>query len=209
MAVDSSHRHVCDACVRGINLIDSRESDAIFERYRREAGEHGIEPFFNGALTCWHYGGVGRQLILAMKYGRCDFLFDDLAAIIKKNSCHAVQFIENSVLVPVPLHYIRHVYRDYSQTELLASSLAKHTNARVARGILRCKNHVTQTSLHPEDRWLNVSNTFSCSACRVNRNARIVIIDDVITTGATMLACCAAMHLCGFRDINVLTISNN
>jgi ComF family protein len=187
---------------------DPQATDRLFERYRREAVERGQKAFFNRGITCWEHSGIARKLILAMKYKGGNCLIGDIVSMIKRNNRHVLNFVENSLLVPVPMHYFKRVSRDYSQTELIADSLSKCTNARVAKDLLSCKNHAAQANLTTDERLLNVSNTFRCKETNVDRFTRIIIVDDVITTGATMLACCAAMHRRGFRDINILTLSH-
>jgi ComF family protein len=180
----------------------------LFERYRREAADRGQRVFFNGGMTCWEHSGVARKLILTLKYGGGSFLIGDIISAIKKNGRHALDFVKNSLLVPVPTHYFKRVQRDYSQTELIADSLAKCSGVCVAKKLLRCKNHAAQAGLSPNERLRNVKNIFRCSESKIDRTSRIVIVDDVITTGATLLSCCEAMHRRGFRDINVLTLSH-
>jgi ComF family protein len=128
--------------------------------------------------------------------------------MIGQNAGHLLDFVANSLLVPVPIHYFKRLYRDYSQTELLADALSKRTGARVSKRLLACKKHRAQAGLTTGERLLNVKNIFRCEKSNIDRSTRIVIVDDVITTGATLFACCAAMHRQGFRDINILTLSH-
>ncbi|MDR2436197.1 MAG: hypothetical protein LBD33_02720 [Puniceicoccales bacterium] len=208
MPVNSTYGAVCDACSAGVHWVDFRDSGALFERYKREAAERSQRAFFNSGVTCWEHNGVARKLILALKYKGASFLIKDIAAMIGKNAGHLLDFVANSLLVPVPMHYFKRVCRDYSQTELIADALAKCTNARVAKKLLTCKKHAAQAGLATAERLLNVKSVFDCNGSGVDKAARVVIVDDVITTGATLLACCAAMHRRGFRDINILTLSH-
>jgi predicted amidophosphoribosyltransferase len=207
MPVNSFYNAICDACSKDICWVDSRTVDALFERYKREAMERGERVFFNNGVTCWEHSGVARMLILALKYKCASFLIKDIVAMIKKNAGHLLNFVANSLLIPVPMHYFKRICRDYSQTELLADALSKCTNARVAKKLLTCKSHTAQANLTTAERLLNVWNVFNCNESGLSKATRIVIVDDVITTGATLFACCAAMHRCGFRDINILTLS--
>jgi ComF family protein len=205
---NSAYNGICDGCAADVCWVDSRTGSSVFERHRREAAERGQSVFFNGGITCWEHSGIARKLILAMKYRGGDFLIGDIVAMIGQNADHLLDFVANSLLVPVPMHYLKRVCRDYSQTELLADALSERTGARVLKKLLVCKNHSAQAGLTTDERLLNVKNVFRCEESSVDRSARIVIVDDVITTGATLFACCAAMHRQGFRDINILTLSH-
>jgi ComF family protein len=209
LGTDSSYDHVCDRCSSSIVWTDAQESENLFSRYKREAAERGQKTFFNRGMTCWEHSGTARQLILAMKYKGGNFLIRDIIAMIKQSGHHVLNFVKDSLLVPVPTHYFKRVQRDYSQTELIADSLSHYAGVPVAKRLLACKNHGAQTNLTTEERLLNVKNIFRCNANDIDKFTRIVIVDDVITTGATLFACCAAMHRRGFRDVNILTLSHS
>jgi ComF family protein len=109
-------------------------------------------------------------------------------------------------LVPVPLHPRRQRQRGFNQSELLADALGRRAGiAVVASGLVRRQDTRSQTGLTAAARRANVKGAFA-----VRRRARIagrtvVLVDDVLTTGATASACAQALRAAGAREVRLLT----
>jgi ComF family protein len=117
---------------------------------------------------------------------------------------------ERTALVPVPLSSKRERERGYNQTLHLARELGARWSLPVWDNILsRTRYTETQTRLTPGDRLRNVSGAFSAraSARNVLRGAHLVVVDDVVTTAATLNACAAALCDGGARIISFVTFA--
>jgi len=115
---------------------------------------------------------------------------------------------ERTALVPVPLSRKRERERGYNQTLHLARELAQHWSLPVwDTALVRTRHTETQTQLTPGDRLRNVSGAFSArpSARSALRGAHIVVVDDVVTTAATLNACAAALCDGGARIVSFVT----
>jgi predicted amidophosphoribosyltransferase len=142
-------------------------------------------PCFKSGMSCWLHKGVGRDIILTLKYRNADFLKNDIATLLKYYCDKVCEFAKNSLLVPVPTSYFRWVKRGYNQAEVIAYAVAKIIdNARVVN-MLRSKIKKSQTKLKRNERLLNAKGMFECSAGSegVPSDSKIVIVDDVSTTG--------------------------
>jgi ComF family protein len=104
------------------------------------------------------------------------------------------------VVVPVPLHLFRQYARGFNQ----ASELARHLGLPVIEALRRTRSTVTQTDLPEGRRHDNVRGAFAVRR-GVPRNAVVVIVDDVSTTGATLDACAAALLDAGASEVRGLT----
>jgi ComF family protein len=116
--------------------------------------------------------------------------------------------VERCALVPVPLSAKRERHRGFNQSTVLCESLAPHWNVPVWRDVLvRIRHTETQTRLTPGERLRNVSGAFSTpsSARKMLRGAHLVLVDDVVTTAATLNACAAALCAGGARIISFVT----
>jgi ComF family protein len=115
---------------------------------------------------------------------------------------------ERRALVPVPLSVKRQRERGYNQTAQLATELSRRWAIPVWDDVLaRVRHTETQTRLTPGDRLRNVSSAFRAptSARNVLRGAHVIVIDDVVTTAATLNACAAALCDGGARIVSFLT----
>ena len=114
---------------------------------------------------------------------------------------------ERAALVPVPLARARQRERGYNQSEVLARALAEHWHLPVRTDLLeRSRSTATQTRLTPGERRRNVSGAFRASAERASlRGLHLVLVDDVVTTAATLNACAAALHDGGARILSYVT----
>jgi ComF family protein len=118
---------------------------------------------------------------------------------------------ERAALVPVPLAPSRLRERGYNQSARLAHVLASHWDRPVWEGVLvRIRATSTQTRLTPGERRSNVSGAFRAASPLPRaglRGAHLVLVDDVVTTAATLNACAAALHEAGARVVSCVTFA--
>jgi ComF family protein len=115
---------------------------------------------------------------------------------------------ERRALVPVPLSTKRQRERGYNQSERLAQALAARLRLPVwNEALMRVRHTDTQTRLTPGERLRNVSGAFRAplSARKLLRGAHIIVVDDVVTTAATLNACAAALCDGGARIVSFVT----
>ena len=138
----------------------------------------------------YNKGNALQQLIHAFKYrGHQEigiFLGEELGKEIS-----ATPGAENiHLIIPVPLHPRKKKKRGFNQSEIIADGIAKRLNAEVNSTILKRKAYSsTQTRKTKYERWQNVENIFELKNPQLIKNRHIILIDDVITTGATLEAC--------------------
>jgi len=116
--------------------------------------------------------------------------------------------IAGDVIIPVPLHKRRLRERGYNQSALLAERLGTAMQVPVLHNVLyRNRYTMPQTRLDAQARSRNVDGAFSCPGSGV-RNKRVLLIDDVCTTGATLNACSLALRKGGAQSVWALTIAH-
>lgn len=109
-------------------------------------------------------------------------------------------------MVPVPLHYTRLVERGFNPAGLLARELCKRVGAQFAPALLtRLRATPQQSRLPALERRDNVRGAFDAHPAA--RGRRVVLLDDVVTTGATAHACCQALYAAGVVHVTVLALA--
>ena len=165
-------------------------------------------PAYNRARAAVRYDDVARALVHALKYG--DRL--DLAPTMGRWMANAGRELvaDADAMVPVPLHWRRQWARRFNQSALLAEVIAKTSGRPVAYAALkRSKATPQQVGLAKADRALNVQGAFRVppdgKAEVVGR--RLVLVDDVLTSGATVGACARALLRAGAANVDVLVFA--
>ena len=168
-----------------------------------------LPPYVRAVRSvCWAVSGSGRDIVHALKYGAWSATATGMAERMSRLSWPLDVVEERTALVPVPLAAARRRERGYNQSERLASALAAHWSLPVWNGVLvRARETTTQTRLTPEDRLRNVRGAFRAApeARDLLRGAHVVLVDDVVTTAATLNECASALHAGGARILSYVT----
>jgi ComF family protein len=175
-----SNGRLCPLCQRDPLQIDGVRSVAYFDGTLREA--------------IHHFKYYNRQA-LAIPLGKL------MSNYWEKSPLPA------EIIVPVPLHSNRLRERGYNQAALLARELGKSTGLPVVEnGLVRVRATRPQVELNAQERKENVSDAFHCSNTEL-KGKRILLIDDVCTTGATLEACSIALQQVSARSVWALTLA--
>jgi ComF family protein len=119
--------------------------------------------------------------------------------------CRWLSFERGIALIPIPLGAARLRSRGYNQSAVLAEALAKRLGVPVASAVLtRSRETTTQTALTPEARRANLAGAF---VARTRAPARSVLVDDVFTTGATLLEAATALLAAGAETVSGVTFA--
>ena len=110
-------------------------------------------------------------------------------------------------IVPVPLHPLKEKRRGYNQSEVFANGLSKSLKISVKRRIQRVKFTDTQTNKSRIERLENVSDVFALSENSSVAGQNVLLVDDVITTGATLCACANVLWANGAKNVDLVTIA--
>ena len=165
----------------------------------------GDSPILEGA-SLGVYAGPLRDCVVALKYrGRHKTAQRLSVRLLQQERCRRI-LDASDVIVGVPLHPDRESRRGFNQAHLLARALARGCGLPVSRGLARTRNTSSQTDLSAGERRRNVRDAFSGSDAAL-RGAAVTLIDDVITTGATLRECATTLLAHGAREVRFITVA--
>ncbi len=142
------------------------------------------------------------QFIKEIKNELCEILMEHLKISgFKKNS--------SQVLIPVPLHKKRLRWRGFNQSEILAKEISDHFDIPMITNVLFRKKYTEPQTLKQDrkERIKNVKNAFLCKNIEIIKDKEIILIDDVLTTGATLKECAKILSKNNIKKIIAITIA--
>lgn len=161
------------------------------------------------AAAMLFYDGVGvRRNIHELKYHKQPRMCECLVDIYVEELMEAHFFDDIDALVPVPLHWRRHLKRGYNQSELIAQRIARQTGLPVwSRVVKRAVNNVSQTQLDVGSRMDNAKDIFRVLRPDLLVGKHVLLIDDVITTGSTIASCACELAKVPNVSVSVFSIA--
>lgn len=197
---------VCECC--GCSLVDGEELLCLNCRYAMPRTNYHRDPFgelhkrlaapglpIDRAAAMFHYikDSPYAKLIQRAKYNDRPHIVRELAATFARELQPEHFFDGIDLLLPVPIHWRKRLKRGYNQSEVIAIAIGEATGIPVGDN-LRALPHSTQTRKNAVERASNVAGTIEVTHPGEIAGKHILIIDDVITTGATLLTAAKAIH---------------
>ena len=192
--LENNRKIVCIHCLRQIPGFAPAANDPFPDKK------------FNHAYILYNFNESVRLLIHLLKYKGYFTLAEYFADAIVQSFPQLLNTYYDYIL-PVPLHQTRLRERGFNQSAILAAAIGRKLGRAISENILiRRRNTPSQTHLNRTQRQQNVTDAFYCQAIR--SDARILVIDDVITTGSTINACCQTARQAGAARIDVLALAH-
>ena len=156
---------------------------------------------FDTARAALRYEEVGKELVHALKYRAYTPVVEKVAAPLISDAVRDERGFD--VVVPVPLHRSRLKKRGFNQAELLARGVARRIGVPLSDTLQATRSTRDQVELSAAERRENVANAFTA---RDRARGKVLLVDDVFTTGATTSACAAALLKAGAAEIHAVTL---
>jgi len=174
---------ICGACVTSPLAFDRARSSLLLE-------------------------GTGQDFVAAFKYGESPHLAEPAGRWMKDAGDTYYRWSDYDLIVPVPLHHRKKRERGFNQSELLGRRLSRLTGIAFSRRkLIRCRYTRTQTRLNPKERKMNVRGAFRVSDGKYFGRKKLLLIDDVYTTGATVNECSLTLKKAGASRVDILTLA--
>lgn len=190
---------ICDLCMdQLINSLSIKSQSGPAEFHQLSGA-----LYFDWAVTCWDFTSEIENLIHQVKYQGRKKLGRYLGKLAGAAvSDHFREFVKDAVWIPVPLHCVRQREREFNQSEWIARGLAEPFHGVLQPKTLERRKHTrTQTTLSAPEREKNVMDAFRVRNPDSVRGRSTILVDDVITTGATLNACAGALKEAGAESV--------
>ena len=204
---------VCSSCRSKLkSLYLSGKAQALICRDCGEVVRNGVcqgcgmrSPDTLTALSAYEYDGVIRELIHRFKYDGV-FALSRWMAEEMRSALNVTDKRSFSMIVPVPMHPLRLLTRGYNQSAKLAKALSRLLGVRSSGALKRIKNTRSQVGLATQERRRNLKNAFR--VVRPVSGEKILLLDDVRTTGSTAAECARSLLAAGCASVTVLTFAS-
>ena len=211
----AAHHLLCGTCWRDVQFIRPPVCDVLGMPLPFDAGERMVSaaaaarpPAYDRARAVAHFSGAMRTLVHQLKYADRH----DARTLFGRWLAEAGREVRDGIdlIVPVPLGRWRLLARRFNQAAILAAELSRQTGLAVdSHALRRGRATRTQVGLTHDQRRRNVAGAFSVPPGRRAglRGRNVLLVDDVITTGATVEACARALKGAGAARVDVLALA--
>ena len=205
---------ICDHCIRHITwgnveiLPETLKQNQFTGPEAERLQEEGGIPL-DSVRACMKYGLYERRIIFELKYNRNTYVARICGKILADRllgDSGAAELLDADFIIPVPVHRKKERQRGFNQAGKIARYLGGHTGIPVMYdGLVRRESTAAQRSVEGRDRLSNLADAFFC---RENMEGkRVILLDDIFTTGATVLQCGRALKEAGAARVDVLVLA--
>lgn len=204
-----NENYLCGKC----ELKLQRESQAQVDDYVTMSGFQ--RKYFNEHIYFFKYQGIIREQIINYKFHEESYKYKMISNFILKNcilkDAKLFQILKDyDVVIPVPISNKRLKERGHNQAELIAKQIAKLLEKKIITDCLyKSKNIVAQSTLNKQEREENIKDVYTIKKQMKLLNKKILLIDDIYTTGSTANECCKVLSAANPSKIGVLTIAKD
>lgn len=179
----SSQRVICDSCFSQIEITSDERIQYEFDRkfFKEKIIDGFVSPFV------FEEDGNLQVLLHELKYRKRFRVGNILGVFLGELSADKIESWNIDYIIPIPLHKIKKADRGYNQSDHIGKSLARYLNkACLTKSVKRKKFTQSQTKLNIQERKTNIEGAFKIKRTKTISGKNILILDDVITTGATV-----------------------
>ena len=156
------------------------------------------------------YENLIRSQILALKFREKPYIYKTITYFLKNMQKSFEKLKKYDIIIVIPISYQRKRDRGYNQSELIAREISKIIKAKIARKVLyKTKHTQPQSSLNKKQREENAKGVYKAINVEKLQNKKILLIDDIYTTGNTVNECAKTLKQAGVNKIGVITIAKD
>ena len=166
-----------------------------------------LSPALSSVRAAFVYEGAPRAAVLTLKFKSGRYLAPLMGQFLRDELARRPLHVD--LVVPVPLALSRHKQRGFNQALLLANEVAPAVHCRVQADALRRQPRPAQQTLRAAERLVNLGDSVTCQRPAEVANRRVLLVDDVVTTGATISACADALAQAGAARVTAIAFARD
>lgn len=161
-------------------------------------------------MYIFRYEGKIRKIIIDYKFNEKSYIYVTFVNFLLKNKKIFENIKKYDTIVPVPISHKRQKERGYNQSLLIAREIAQKTNLELMNNcLIKTKNIIEQSKLNKEDRAQNIYGVYELKNKQLIENKKILLIDDIYTTGSTVNECSRILRKANPEKIGVLVLAKD
>lgn len=199
---------MCGICGKICDKSLCRKCEINLEKFENIKIEEVQDKNFNEFISVFDYQGMIRTNILNYKFKEKSYMAKTFAKFLINNEKLFEKIKTYDTIVPVPISRKRMKQRGYNQSLIIAKELNKYFKLEIAENsLIKVKNVIEQSKLNKEDRQNNIINAYEIKNEQILENKKVLLIDDIYTTGSTVNECSKMLKLANPKKIGVLTLA--
>lgn len=208
MLLDLIYPPVCGICNKINKKSLCKKCENQIKKYQINTIKKAENKNYDYQIKILKYQDNIRKMIIDYKFNEKSYLYKTFAKIIL-NDKKIYSFLKKyDIIIYVPMHIKNRLQRGYNQTELIAKEIAKILKIDIQKNnLIKVKNTAKQSTLTKKEREKNVKNAFIIKNSEAVKNKKIILFDDIFTTGSTVEECSKMLKKANAKEIAVLTLA--
>lgn len=208
--IDFVYPPTCGICGKLNNDFLCKKCEKVLETEAIYGVDKVLEKYFNEHLYIFVYQGILRRIILKYKFQEEAYLYKTFVNFLLKNENFFEKIKKYDTIVPVPISKKRLKKRGYNQSELIAKEIAYNSDLKLETAcLLKVKNIIEQSKLNKEERMKNIQGVYKLTNMEKLYKKKILLVDDIYTTGSTVNECAKVLREANPRKIGVFTLAKD
>lgn len=196
-------KSVCDDCLAQLDFVQG-EICKVCGREKKFCQCNGKKFWFDRSVSPFYYKNLVRKGLIAFKFRAKETSAKTFAEYCVKTVKKEYDINEINYVTSVPLSLSEKSKRGYNQSELIAKYIATGIKKEYIELLKKTKNIKAQSTLNQNERWDNIKNAFTA---RIKVSGNILLVDDIITTGATLDECAKVLKMAGADKVLCVTVA--
>ena len=209
-AINFIYPNVCGICDKVCKDNLCKKCEIKLKSISKNKIENYNDKSFKKHIYLFKYEGIIKERLIKFKFNNKPYIYKSFVNFLIKNEKICSFLKSYDIIIPVPIHYNRKITRGYNQSALISAEIAKKLLIDYSEKVLFKKiDNKPQSTKNREERSVNVIGAYYAKNEYIIANKKVLLIDDIFTTGSTVNECAKILKNAGAKQIDILTIAKD